>query len=239
MWKRICPSCNKEIEYKKRDSYNKALRLNRICSSCANKKNRKEYSQKHATNAIVKKRLETAKSDFSAGVVVGGRTVISGDIKSGVDLGKSKKREWYVEVRCECGKEEWVRIHALRQGKANLCANCRSKGERSPTFKGYKDMPGRVMSRIKGSASARKHTQNTIEFDAQFIYELFHKQNGKCNISGIELDWNTASLDRIDSSIGYTKDNVQWVHSIVNKMKLNMKDEELIKWCKLITENNP
>jgi hypothetical protein len=238
MWKRICPSCSKTIEYSKRDSYNKAVRLNRICSSCANKKNRKEYSQQHATGAIVKKRMENAKSEFNVGKVIGGRTVISDEIKSGVDLGKTKK-EWYVQVRCECGKEEWVRIHALRQRKADLCANCRSKGERSPTFIGYKDMPGKVMSRIKNSASARTHTKDTIDFDAEYVYNLFHSQNGKCKITGISLDWGTASLDRINSSVGYTKDNVQWVHQTVNKMKLNMSDTEFISWCKLITENNP
>ena len=238
MWKRICPSCSVEIEYRKRDSYNKAIRLNRICSSCANRKNRKEYSQKHATSAVVKKRLEKAKSDFPIGKQIGGRVVISNEIKSGVHVGRTKKHEWYVEVRCECGKEEWVRIHALRQGKANLCANCRSKGERSPTFVGYKDMPGRVVSRIKGCATARKHTKDTIDFEAEFIYNLFHKQAGKCKFTGVDLDWDTASLDRIDSTKGYTKNNVQWVHRTVNKMKLNMQDDEFIKWCKLITENN-
>jgi hypothetical protein len=237
MWKRICPSCKKQIDYKKRDSYTKAVRLNTICLSCANKKNRKEYSQQYATSAIVKKRMEIAKAEFNVGKIIGGRTVISGEIKSGVNLGKTKK-EWYVQVRCECGKEEWVRIHALRQRKADLCLNCRAKGERSPTFGGYKDMPGRVMSRIKACASARKHTKNTIDFDAEFIYNLFHAQNGVCKITNIDLDWETASLDRIDSSKGYTKDNVQWVHRVVNKMKLNMRDDEFISWCKLIAENN-
>jgi hypothetical protein len=181
--------------------------------------------------------MEVAKVEFAIGKVIGGRIVISDEIKSGVDLGKAKK-EWYVQVRCECGKEEWVRIHSLRQRKADLCTNCRSKGERSPTFIGYKDMPGRLMSRIKGSASARVHTKDTIDFDAEYIYNLFHSQKGKCKITGISLDWDTASLDRIDSSIGYTKNNVQWVHQVVNKMKLNMSDTEFISWCKLITENN-
>lgn len=237
MWKRICTSCSKTIEYSKRDTYNKATRLNRICSSCANKKNRKEYSQKYATSAIIKKKMEVAKAEFTVGKIIGGRTVISDEIKSGVDLGKTKK-EWHVQVRCECGKEEWVRIHALRQKKAGLCMNCRAKGERSPTFGGYKDMPGRVMSRIKACASARKHTKNTIDFDAEFIYNLFHTQNGACKITNIDLDWETASLDRIDSSKGYTKNNVQWVHRVVNKMKLNMLDDEFISWCKLIVKHN-
>jgi len=49
---------------------------------------------------------------------------------------------------------------------------------------------------------------------------------------------NTASLDRIDSTKGYTIDNVQWVHTIVNRMKWNTDENEFIKWCDDIYEYN-
>jgi hypothetical protein len=45
-------------------------------------------------------------------------------------------------------------------------------------------------------------------------------------------------LDRIDSSKGYTIDNVQWVHKIVNIMKHDVEEKEFFNWCKLITERN-
>ena len=45
----------------------------------------------------------------------------------------------------------------------------------------------------------------------------------------------TASLDRIDSSKGYTIDNVQWVHKKVNMMKKDMSDSEFIAWCNEIS----
>jgi hypothetical protein len=48
----------------------------------------------------------------------------------------------------------------------------------------------------------------------------------------------SASLDRIDSSKGYVKGNVQWTHKTVNIMKQAMSDEELIDWCKVIVKNN-
>jgi hypothetical protein len=237
MWKRICPNCNNEVEYTKRNSYNKAVKLNRICLRCSNKKNRRPYAQKLATEAIAKKRMEVARQEFFAGKLFGGRTVISDDIKTGVEVGRSKNSEWYVQMQCECGKEEWVRINAIRQRKADLCVNCRSLRDRSPTFIGYKDMPGGIMSRIKNSSNARKHTKNTINFDAQYIYELFHSQNCKCKFTNMPLDWSTASLDRIDSTRGYEMGNVQWVHKKVNLMKLDMTDTEFVNWCKLIVGN--
>jgi hypothetical protein len=45
----------------------------------------------------------------------------------------------------------------------------------------------------------------------------------------------TASLDRIDSTKGYIKGNIQWVHKDVNKMKWNWNQSNFINWCKLIT----
>ena len=42
------------------------------------------------------------------------------------------------------------------------------------------------------------------------------------------------SIDRIDSSQGYTKGNVQWVTNQVNFMKKDLIQQDFINWCKLI-----
>jgi len=47
----------------------------------------------------------------------------------------------------------------------------------------------------------------------------------------------TASLDRIDSSIGYIKSNIQWVHKRVNLIKSDMDQKDLLYWCSLIVDN--
>lgn len=76
------------------------------------------------------------------------------------------------------------------------------------------------------------------------IWKLFEKQNKKCSISGVDLtfpkygekaNFQTASLDRIDSEKGYTIDNVQWVHKDINTMKWHLKQEKFISWCEIIT----
>jgi len=49
-------------------------------------------------------------------------------------------------------------------------------------------------------------------------------------------DYGMASLDRIDSTGGYTEGNVQWVHRTVNFMKQSLSDAELVQWCRRIVE---
>ena len=48
---------------------------------------------------------------------------------------------------------------------------------------------------------------------------------------------NTISLDRIDSSKGYTKDNIVFCCSDINFMKNDLNYNEFIENCKLVTAN--
>lgn len=57
-----------------------------------------------------------------------------------------------------------------------------------------------------------------------------------CQLSGEPLVFEpdyiyTFSIDRIDSSKGYTHDNVQWVGVSVNTAKSNLIDEDFIDMC--------
>ena len=55
--------------------------------------------------------------------------------------------------------------------------------------------------------------------------------------------YTTASLDRIDSSKGYTKSNIQWVHKDINKMKSDFSMLRFLELCyavlngRLLSEN--
>ena len=48
---------------------------------------------------------------------------------------------------------------------------------------------------------------------------------------------STASLDRIDSSKGYVKGNIQWVHIAINFMKHSLPEEEFVRWCCLVAKH--
>ena len=86
----------------------------------------------------------------------------------------------------------------------------------------------------------------------KLIYELYKKQNGKCAYTGKQLTairyavrgnqhiinkWNV-SIDRIDSNKGYTKDNIQLVCAIVNRMKTDLSDTEFLTLCNDIVSAN-
>lgn len=75
--------------------------------------------------------------------------------------------------------------------------------------------------------------------DWRDLFDLWDQQNGMCAYSGLPLSIETnhpeiVSLDRIDSSKGYTKDNLQLLAWSVNKMKQEFSEEYFLKMCSLI-----
>ena len=66
-----------------------------------------------------------------------------------------------------------------------------------------------------------------------------------CPFSGRKLTYReissetgtTASLDRIDPSLGYIEGNVRWIHKDVNRMKWKMVDDGFLRWISIIAIN--
>lgn len=108
--------------------------------------------------------------------------------------------------------------------------------------RGSKDISATLFSRIKTGAKKRNYS---FEISIDYLQDLLELQNFKCKLSGIKLEMGygklqniTASLDRIDSSKGYIKGNVQWVHKDINWMKQDYSQQEFIQYCKLVAGNN-
>lgn len=88
-----------------------------------------------------------------------------------------------------------------------------------------------------------------IEFTVtpEYLEKIF---NGYCYISGLPIkigthstingikDLGTASLDRIDSSLGYIEGNVAWCYKKINVMKHTSSINEFLALCKIIAEHN-
>lgn len=105
-------------------------------------------------------------------------------------------------------------------------------------------------SRYFSSNLIRKAKKRNLPFEITPAYVdlIFERQDFKCAYTGIDLvgcnDFSdarqyekTASVDRIDSSKGYVKDNIQIVHKVVNMMKGNMSDDDFKMWCFLVANN--
>lgn len=98
-------------------------------------------------------------------------------------------------------------------------------------------MPGSVYHRIKSRNKYRKSGTLKFALSKKYLWELFEAQQRKCALSGIPLDWEVASLDRIDSNKEYIQSNVQWVHKDINKMKFDLEQKYFIEMCELIVKN--
>lgn len=155
-----------------------------------------------------------------------------------------KKYHNTFKVRCKCGHEAFKSHVALRAGDSKMCIVCAKKMLRKRVFTGIEELTGSYIGSIK--AGCKRSKNRTLEFTVtkEFLWSLFLKQKRKCALSGVDIVMHfnrrnqTASLDRINSFKGYTKDNVQWIHKIVNNMKQDQSDESFIQWCQLISKYN-
>lgn len=149
---------------------------------------------------------------------------------------------WYWKCECECGTTTYVRGSALQANKSQSCGcNSKKSGKNNPLWSGFEDMSGMYWSTIKNRAEKYGHEFTITQ---EYAWNLYLEQNKKCKLSGLEIEFGyrpnnqrpTASLDRIDSSKGYIKGNVQWTHKTINKMKWDLQDKEFIEYCKLVAE---
>jgi hypothetical protein len=101
-------------------------------------------------------------------------------------------------------------------------------------------------SRCKGSTKKGRSRGKEFLLDIDFLKKLYHKQNGLCAISGIPMTTFVGhgrqiyniSIDRIDSNLGYTKDNVQLVCAHINMMKADLDTKVLLSICNKIILHN-
>jgi hypothetical protein len=160
------------------------------------------------------------------------------------DATNTTKNAYYWCV-CKCGRKQSVQGMQLIKNRSRRCRDCVGRAncrDNNYNWKGFGGLSGTYWNQIRFSAKIRK-----LEFaiTKEYVWNLFLKQNGKCAISGIDIilstyryDNPTASLDRIDSTIGYIPSNIQWIHKDINRMKSNFSDEYFISICIKIAKAN-
>lgn len=162
---------------------------------------------------------------------------------------KTRNGHYRYVCQCECGNIANVLLTHLRQGNTTSCGCDRSIGPSHSQWTGIGEMSGDYWyNHIVRSANGDKGRRKPIELSIskEYAWDLFIKQNRKCALSGVELNFPkrngdrgyNVSMDRIDSSLGYTQGNVQWVHKDINFIKRTYNQDHFIKMCKLVTENN-
>lgn len=155
-----------------------------------------------------------------------------------------RSRNQYWTCRCRCGVEKPVSSTNLLRGISTKCADCadiESRGAQNPMWTGSAHIPGTYFNSLRHSAKDRgiEFTLTVDDLEAQWV-----AQEGRCAYTGEPLSFPevmnakgmiradfTASLDRRDSTIGYVPGNVQWVHKIVNIMKMDLDERTFVGFC--------
>ena len=150
----------------------------------------------------------------------------------------SRNGHYRYYVRCECGVEKTVLGTHLISGKTISCG-CKKGGHKN--WKGSGTVSSTYFSSVKRGAVGGKG-RKPIPFDITIEYVadlLDNAQQGKCALTGLRISIkdNTASLDRVDSSKGYEKNNVQWLHKDVNMMKRHYSQDYFIYLCKAVGDS--
>jgi hypothetical protein len=170
---------------------------------------------------------------------IGRWTVMETNVKT------NDKGRYMTKVMCECGTEGIIRTQRLLDNKSFGCKHCVNKNN-YPTFRKTKTNPDinlkglsqLWLSSIKSNLNRGINRKLLLEIDNYDLLNQLEKQNFKCAYTGIYLNvlnttkgLSNASLDRIDSTKGYTKDNIQWVYKSINRMKNAFSEKEFLNMC--------
>lgn len=238
--KNDCKNCN-------------SLKITRTCTGCGYEKSISDFSlkglskntrcKKCVAQRMVEYNHKTGRSKTYAGQPrkdICGKRFGKLVVIENLGTKSNKHRLWL--CKCDCGNTKNVYHTHLVRGLTKTCG-CGYRGSDNFLWKGCGEISGGRWDTIKRK---RRHSESRLfEISIKEAWNLFLEQERKCALSGIELEFGktnkdkfTASLDRIDSSKGYTLDNVQWVHKDINRMKNVFSQEYFIETCKAIALNS-
>lgn len=143
--------------------------------------------------------------------------------------------------KCDCGNEIEEQGARLRRGVKTHCGCQKSDLYKNKNIKETDLIPVSYWNRVKKNAETRNFE---FKISIEDIHNKYIEQNGICALSGVEMfppknlhnkNPNKASLDRIDSTLGYTKDNIQWITSTINIIKSDLKENDFVEICRRVT----
>jgi len=122
-----------------------------------------------------------------------------------------------------------------RRKRAWYCRQCDNDRAREL----LRTQSGRLSVLVNVAMYRAKKRKIGFDIDKQFVETLWESQGHKCAYSGLEMTFesgkpNLVSLDRTDSSRGYTKDNVVLCCAAINRMKLDLSIADFRRWCQLV-----
>lgn len=179
------------------------------------------------------------------------------------EIKKYKQNRKLSTFNCDnCGEEATKPTSELKRnlalGRKNYCSrSCSASGNnktRDRSTGNYYDISKHSAHRdefspFRYTLNSVKRRDLEIDINLEYLKEIWQTQNGVCPYTGISLTLpeannikiinicERASLDRIDSSKGYIKGNVQFISTPINYMKSTMSHEETLNFLNVVVKN--
>ena len=142
----------------------------------------------------------------------------------------------------------------LQLNRRNFCSRtCTAKALQNFGDKRNTKPPphGRLIdeySKFRDHMRRIRNRYKNYDIDVKYLKEIWDKQDGICPYTGIKMilkghskkEMNPlyiASVDRIDSNLGYVVGNIQWVCAPINYMKSNLSNDQVLELCKIIQQH--
>lgn len=120
------------------------------------------------------------------------------------------------------------------------CKYCRQE-------KGFEEISQGYFNQIYKGAIRRSFS---FDITIEDIWSQYMKQDRRCNLTNIPVQFyrrgknkpvnaNTASVDRVDSTKGYSIDNIQIIYAPINVMKMSLSQDEFICFCNMVAKKYP
>lgn len=118
-----------------------------------------------------------------------------------------------------------------------------SSGNRKDKYSPFKYFIKQAKLRAKSKVKFQ-----SFNITLEYLKDLWESQGGKCAISRVEMELPTtlaenrdspfcASLDRINSEVGYMQGNVQFVTQFCNLGKRDFKTEKVLKFIQAVKKS--
>lgn len=233
---KICSLCHKKKSTtdfpKKHDSHDGFYSHCKFCVSNRNKIN-KEKKRSQRMNQILEKN-PGAKLNLSK-------------------YANSTKKAFYFpetneKICAKCDEKSDVsnffRHKETNDGFHSWCKKCCRIGNLKSRVKKYSTFEGRITVLLRTcKTSSIKRGGQEMTLTRESLLELWEKQKRLCFYTDIEMDtqpelFNSVSVERVDSKIGYTKENVVLVCNVINRMKSDLSLDLFIEMCKRVSLKN-
>jgi len=140
----------------------------------------------------------------------------------------------------KCGQEKplvlFFKHKQTSDGHHSWCKSCCKRGNQASKSKLNSTIEGRARVFLRNAKNSAKKRNQEFSLSVQDVVGFWNDQYGVCAYSGRDMTLlagklNTVSIERIDSSIGYTKENTILVCQAINRMKSDFDFEDFYDLC--------